>query len=271
MKKGLHKSQSFVIERLWRSEVRKAPYNPRVIDPNARKKLQTKLKKMGLVEPLVMNKRTGNVVSGHQRLSILDDLADGAEDYQLDWSVIDVDSKQERELNVFLNNSNTQGVYDLDKLAIMLPGLELEATGFDEMDLRLSLGEDRLAALFPDQQGDMFSTENQPQPVKDAVSELARIQEIKLKKKKNREQAQLADDGEFCAIVVFQNRDELNGFLRKIGAPEDDRYVDGKRLYDALGIERPTADSGPVAETAPVAVAGTVEEPEPVYQRGQAL
>lgn len=54
--------------------VRHAPYNPRLDlkpgDPEY-DKLAKVIGEFDLVEPLVWNKRTGNLVGGHQRLKIL--------------------------------------------------------------------------------------------------------------------------------------------------------------------------------------------------------
>ena len=58
----LSKYQKFTPARVARGELKNAPYNPRVIDKHARKRLTAQLKKMGLVDALVWNKRTGNLV-----------------------------------------------------------------------------------------------------------------------------------------------------------------------------------------------------------------
>lgn len=115
----LSKYQAFAVERTHRSQLKKAPYNPRVIDEWSAKKLRRALEKYGLVEPLIWNKRTGNIVGGHQRLTALDalDAHDGGTgDYLLDMSVIDVTEKREKALNVVLNNPTLQGEYDLAAL-----------------------------------------------------------------------------------------------------------------------------------------------------------
>ena len=57
--------------------IKPAAYNPRVElkpgDP-AYEKLKRSIEEFGCVEPLVVNKRTGNLVGGHQRLGVLRDL-----------------------------------------------------------------------------------------------------------------------------------------------------------------------------------------------------
>ena len=65
--------QKFEYVEVPRNELKLAPYNPRKIDPYARKLLKDKLEKVGCVEALVWNRKTGNLISGHQRLSILDE------------------------------------------------------------------------------------------------------------------------------------------------------------------------------------------------------
>ena len=73
--------QSFVVEEVGRELLKNAPYNPRRITDDARARLKAKIEKVGLVTPLVWNRRTGNLVGGHQRLSILDEL-EARQDYR---------------------------------------------------------------------------------------------------------------------------------------------------------------------------------------------
>lgn len=122
-----------------RSKLTGAPYNPRSIDPIARRKLRKSIEKFGLVEPPVWNKRSGNVVGGHQRLDRLDEI-EGRADYDLEVVVIDVDDKTEKELNVALNNPGLQGDYDINKLHAMIsdtPGIDIHNMGFEVPDLQL--------------------------------------------------------------------------------------------------------------------------------------
>ena len=109
----LSKYQKFEVEVISRGEIHGADYNPRVISEDARKRLKRMLAKHGLVQPLVWNRRTGNLVSGHQRLSQLDQL-ERSQDYDLQVSVVDVDEREEKILNVQLNNPSMQGDWDMD-------------------------------------------------------------------------------------------------------------------------------------------------------------
>jgi len=51
------------------------------------------------VEPIVWNKRTGNIVGGHQRLKVLLDMGMR----EVDCVVVDLDEAKEKALNLALN------------------------------------------------------------------------------------------------------------------------------------------------------------------------
>jgi hypothetical protein len=131
----IHRSQVYVSAEIPRWELRSAPYNPRYIDPYAKQQLEDEVRR-GLVQPPTWNKRTGNIVGGHQRTDALDSIAGpciqckgkkcdrchqlGVEPYRLTVSVIDVDEAEERRLNIVLNNTAIQGQYDAGKLSTLI-------------------------------------------------------------------------------------------------------------------------------------------------------
>ena len=113
------------------AELQPAPYNPRAISEETLDSLAASISRFGLVEPVVWNRRTGNVVGGHQRLKVLH--AQGVE--HTDVVVVDFSAEDERTLNLALNK--IQGDWDLPKLAIVLEELkladaDLSLTGFGE-------------------------------------------------------------------------------------------------------------------------------------------
>lgn len=122
-----------------RSAIHFADYNPRKLSEEARKTLKRGIKKFGLVGGIVVNKRTGlTVVSGHQRLSVMDELQKFPEnDYRLRVDVIDVEEKQEKELNILMNNPNAQGSWDYDALARMVPDIDYQDAGLTAADLNM--------------------------------------------------------------------------------------------------------------------------------------
>jgi hypothetical protein len=136
------------IERISVDQLLPAPYNPRVeLKPGMEgfKRLKRSLNEFDLVQPVVWNRRTGHVVSGHQRLGILK--ADGVG--ELDVIVVDLPLEREKALNVTLNNPNVGGEWDVDKLSDLMSELadldeiDVSLTGFDEKQLQhLSLSPD---------------------------------------------------------------------------------------------------------------------------------
>jgi ParB-like chromosome segregation protein Spo0J len=124
-----------------RRQINAAPYNPRKIGEKNRGKLRKGMLEFGMVELLVWNKRSGNLVGGHQRLSILDE--ENGSDYTLQVSQVDLDAKQERKLNLLLNNAKAQGKWDDDKLTALIASLDgdLDLTGFDPEDFAATIAE----------------------------------------------------------------------------------------------------------------------------------
>src|SRR5689334_18110966 len=88
--------ESFEIVSVRRSELKGAPYNPRQLGESEKRKLAKGLKRHGLVAPITWNARTGFVVGGHQRLTIMDSIV-GKGDYTLNVARIDVDEAREKE------------------------------------------------------------------------------------------------------------------------------------------------------------------------------
>ncbi len=129
------------IETLPLSELKPAPYNPRVaLCPGmpAYERLARSLAEFDLVQPIVWNRTTGHIVGGHQRLEILK--ARGTT--QVECVVVELPLEREKALNVALNNENLAGDWDTAKLQDLLcelgdlPDFDVTLTGFDDSDLR---------------------------------------------------------------------------------------------------------------------------------------
>jgi hypothetical protein len=87
-----------------------------------------------LVEPLVWNKQTGNLVGGHQRLKVLKE--QGVKEVEV--SVVDLEPTKEKALNIALNKA--QGEWDFPKLKDLLQEIDtgefdIGITGFDEQEI----------------------------------------------------------------------------------------------------------------------------------------
>lgn len=153
------KYQSFDTETISRDMIKNAPYNPRIMDAGAKKRLKKNIAKHGLVSALTWNKRTGNLVGGHQRLEQLDAL-EKSKDYELTVCVVDVDEREEAALNVQLNNPSMQGEWDIDKLANISEEFDLDLSddlGFTETDIDFMFdGDDRFSQLFETKDGEQM-------------------------------------------------------------------------------------------------------------------
>ncbi len=128
------------IETLSISQLKPAPYNPRVkLKPGMPEyeRLKRSLTEFELVQPLVWNETTGHIVGGHQRLSILKQ--EGATEVPV--VVVSISPEREKALNVALNNERVGGRWEMDKLQdllrdlIELPEIDETLTGFDQKDL----------------------------------------------------------------------------------------------------------------------------------------
>lgn len=216
----LSQYQKFEMVRVHRSQLNKAPYNPRVISADAKKKLKANLKRVGLLEPLIWNETSGNLVGGHQRLSQLDAL-EGTDDYFLDVAKVNLDDKAEKEQNIFLNNGEAQGQWDLGALAEMYKTdkLDYDATGFDFAQIYNLFGDSPVI----------------PQP--EALRKLAdEIRALDGRLKAMVETTERIEDYDFYLIVIFEGNEFRAEFMKKLGQ-DDNRFLDGRMLMAALKTE----------------------------------
>nr|DAE49426.1 MAG TPA: adenine specific DNA methyltransferase [Caudoviricetes sp.] len=124
------------------AELKPADYNPRKDlqpgDPEY-EKLKRSLTEFGYVEPVIWNKTTGNIVGGHQRLKVLEELGHNT----VDVIVVELDETREKALNIALNKIS--GEWDNDKLALLIADLDAsdfdaELTGFDDAEIAQLIG-----------------------------------------------------------------------------------------------------------------------------------
>jgi hypothetical protein len=119
-----------------------AAYNPRKDlkrgDPEY-DHLANSIEAFGYIEPIVWNKRSGNVVGGHQRLKVLIERGET----EAEVVVVDYDETTEQAANLALNK--IRGDWDFPKLADLLISLDtgafdLDLTGFSEGELKNIMG-----------------------------------------------------------------------------------------------------------------------------------
>lgn len=105
--------------------------NPRRISDEALAGLKKSVARYGLVKPIVWNKRTKQIVGGHQRVRVLLEMGET----EVDVVVVDLEAKDEMALNVTLNNPYIMGEFD-DTLPSVLADLG-DIEGLNANELRL--------------------------------------------------------------------------------------------------------------------------------------
>lgn len=207
------KYQAYETETISRDMIKNAPYNPRIMDPKAKKRLKKNIAKHGLVAALTWNKRTGNLVGGHQRLEQLDALEKN-KDYELTVCVVDVDEREEAALNVQLNNPSMQGEWDLDKLANMTEEFDLDLSedlGFTESDIDFMFeGDDRFSQLFNTKESE------------DVRGDLEKVKEAR---KKGMERVKERGEINWYTTIVFETEKDRDAFMKEISIPKYERFI----------------------------------------------
>ena len=139
-------------------QIKEAKYNPRKITKEELDKLKNSIKQFGYVEPIIVNKKTDNVVGGHQRLKALKEL----KQKEVDVIYIDIEENKEKALNLALNKIT--GDWDEEKLIDLLNDIEtkeeelLKYTGFDEKEIEVLL--DNVKNQFEDSKEDKITIEH---------------------------------------------------------------------------------------------------------------
>lgn len=127
------------VRKIQRSQIILAEYNPRTIQDEAKKRLEKNVKKK-LYGGIVWNERTGNLVSGHQRIGVADKAnkynpETKENDYWITVVVADLSEKEEKEQNIFFNSKAVMGDTDYKKLAQIAPYIDVDLAGLDAVDL----------------------------------------------------------------------------------------------------------------------------------------
>lgn len=248
----LSKFQKYQYEEIARESIELAHYNPRKISEGNRKRLSKALSDHGLVEPLVWNRRTGRLVSGHQRIQDLDSKHHGV-NYSIGVAVLDVDEKAEVKLNVMLNNGSMQGVFDLDAVASIGQSYQIDLGdfGFSREDLLIDFGMELKAPvvnLAPDltPAGASFAGQTSPGGVIGPNAEDPPIDAQKAlmsAKFESRREAGyeasaggtfLTNEDDSRLQVVFANGKERMAMLTLLDLPQDAMTVPAQTFIDVL-------------------------------------
>ena len=218
-----------------RSAIRFADYNPRKLSDESRKALKRGIKKFGLVGGIVVNKRTGlTVVSGHQRLSVMDELQKFPDnDYRIRVDVIDVDEQQEKELNILMNNPNAQGTWDFDALARIVPDIDWKDAGLTDADLNM-IGVDFLLqteeeSSIADELESIMSPVTEQKEADKAAKQLERAEKVAhMKEVKHQVKEKQAENMDAYVMLSFDTYEAKAAFCERFGYEPDMKFIKGE-------------------------------------------
>ncbi len=224
--------EKYKIDTVNRNTISFADYNPRKLSKSAHDKLKRSIKKYGVLQPFVINGRTGNMVGGHQRLQILDEI-NGTLDYQINVAKIDVDEQEEIKINIVLNNQNAMGEFDplkLSEINIMFPEIDfVNDLMFDQADI------DIMSIQVPEL-GNITFEENNEAVKKSREQIIADRQTIRENNKIKDEEAigNHIDRRDNFITIVFNTNKEKYEFMQSIGIDGNEKmlsFYKFKELY----------------------------------------
>ncbi|GIM52034.1 hypothetical protein CAPN004_10640 [Capnocytophaga cynodegmi] len=226
---------------LKRSEITLAWYNPRKISDDARKRLKRNLKSKGLLGGIVWNEQTGNLVSGHQKLSIIDEIekynpGTHENDYEIRVEVVNLSEKEEKEQNIFMNSPSAQGEYDNDLLADLMKDIDYELAGLSQEDINILITDVPFFELaeFNDDVANDFKDLEQKTDEERAIEKEIKKQTVKQAKAQVKEQLEQEIEGETWVTLSFQSYANKVSFMEMIGQNVELKIIKGEPLIDML-------------------------------------
>ncbi len=222
-----YQTESLVIHR---SQINNAPYNPRKISDKALAKLKKNISERGLMGGIVWNKLTGNLVSGHQRLKVLDQL-EKSKDYEIRVEMCELDHKQEKEQNIFMNSTTVQGEFDYDILKDLIIDIDTELAGLDDYDLNMIGIEGEQEN--EEETDEINDIKTMLQPLED------RKAAVKASKAAYKEQLRekQADQFDSYVTLTFDTFKAKESFMKQLGFNEFDLFIKGEVLTGLISIK----------------------------------
>lgn len=233
---------------LKRSQIRLHEKNPRSISKENRKALKRGIKKFGMVGGIVVNKRTGyTLVSGHQRLSVMDELqkynAETKEnDYPVRVDLIDTEEKSEKELLILLNNPSAQGEWDYDALREIIPDIDYKDAGLTEQDLDIigvdynfqSEEENTIAGELDDLMEPVREEHEEELAQKQAerAEKVAHMKQVKQEVKEAATKA--AANMDAYLMLSFDTWDAKSEFCEKFGFDPEQKFIKGEIFEEKI-------------------------------------
>lgn len=118
------------------------PKNPRIdLRPGMPmyEKLKDSMENFGYLDPIIWNKRTGMIVSGHQRFQVMKDIAEAKGEPLDTVDVMEVDMPENKQDSFMVAVNKITGLWDMEKLESLFRELseeDLTHTGYDEFEIQ---------------------------------------------------------------------------------------------------------------------------------------
>lgn len=221
-----------------RTSIHAADYNPRTISDEARRKIKKwfATKGKGQLAPITVNRNTMTVVSGHQRLAVLDTLAKG-KPYKLTVAMTELDEQTEVEANVFMNNKSAQGDFDYDKLGQLhelFPDISFtDDFGFNESDVSLMFtDDDKLSSVMGDSD-EASKIKDEAKKFSDEDFRTNRKKELeKIRDGSNIDGSVAIEKDDFTFTVVCVSNDEKHHLMQLMHERPSETFIKSNKLYD---------------------------------------
>ena len=117
------------------------PKNPRIAlrpgNPHY-EKLRNSIEHYDYIDPIIWNKRTGMIVSGHQRFQVMKDIAEANGEVFDKVDVMQVDMPENEQDSFMVAVNKLTGLWDMEKLKALFEELseeDLSYTGYDTIEI----------------------------------------------------------------------------------------------------------------------------------------
>src|SRR4030042_1570421 len=211
----------FELKKIKRSELKEAEYNPRKMKEKAYKKLEKFIKSGGLLQPaIIFNKITGNIISGHQRLKILDSYYN-TDNYEITASIVNLTKEEEIKANIKLNNESLMGSWDeilLQEIKMDFPEIDFDKDlGFEKLDLEY-IFKDNILAI----EQTVEQSYNELNEIKQhSYEDIEKLKEAKARERSNRKQENRNNKDydskydDYCISFIFETSKEKQIIMSK--------------------------------------------------------
>ena len=220
-----------------RSMISFAPYNPKNHSREQIVEQRRNIKRVGILGGIVFNETTGNLVSGHKRTMALDDLNkyDGTPetDYDIKVERVQMDSKTEKEQNLYMDAKSTNTMQDLDLVALMLPDIDYKNAGLSDLDMCL-LGVD--IKKMTSNAGDLYEDEQEQKEPTPEEKEAKKQKIIDSKKTIQNDLNNKFEAGDPILTLSFDSFANKSAFMQRFGFDIYDKFIKGE-IFENM-IER---------------------------------